>query len=72
MSSTTSAKTRLPQHSTGWPVRRRITDRAGKNQTTGPADWMKAKHREITLEEAAKIIQFRILAIRQVAHLARK
>lgn len=58
--SSTSPKTRLPQHSTGWRAIRIVTDRAGKNQATGPADWLKAKHRAITLDDAAQMIAARI------------
>lgn len=57
---TTSAKTRLPRHSTGWRAIRIVTDRAGKNQPAGPADWIKAKHRAITLDDAAQMIAARI------------
>lgn len=70
--SSTSPKTRLPQHSTGWRAIRIVTDRAGKNQATGPADWLRAKHRDITTVEAAELIRWRIQGIRQVTPLIRK
>lgn len=71
MLSTTSAKTRLPQHSTGWRALRIVTDRAGKYNPAGPADWIKARHREVTLPEAALMVQHRLRTIHEAAHPGR-
>lgn len=54
----TSARTRLPQHSTGWRVMRLVSDRGGKNITEHPAAW--GKHREITAPEAFALLEHRI------------
>lgn len=69
---TTSPRTRVPQHSTGWRAMRLISDRAGKYNPAGPADWIRAKHREVTLPEAALMVQHRLQAIHQAAQLHSK
>lgn len=69
---TSSAKTRLPQHSTGWRALRIVSDRAGKNHPSGPADWLRAKHRAITIDDAAELIRWRIRAVRQVSPLIKR
>lgn len=66
---TTSAKTTLPQHSTGWRALRLISDRGGKSVKTGPADWIKAQHRRHSLEESLLIIEHRATVIRHIARL---
>lgn len=63
---TASPKARIAQHSTGWRAMRIVTDRGGKFYVTGPADWIKAKHRALTLEEKFTLIHHRIRIIRSV------
>ena len=66
---TASPRTTLPQHSAGWRAIRIVTDRAGKNYKTGPADWVKVKHRRLDPGEVIAAVEQRIRVIRSVAAL---
>jgi hypothetical protein len=61
--------TKLPQHSTGWRALRIVSDRAAKGYKPVPTDWLRPRHREISLEEAAEIIKARLRIQRQVSQL---
>ena len=66
---TASPRTALPTHSTGWRALRIVSDRAGKGNVTGPGDWLKTKHRHLTLDQQIQIIQHRARIIRHIASL---
>lgn len=64
---TTSPRTTIAKHSTGWQVMRMITDRGGKNRKEVPAEW--GKHRLLTAAEAFTLLEQRVRAIRSVMAL---
>jgi hypothetical protein len=66
---TLAPRTKLPTHSAGWRALRIVSDRAGKGKETGPGDWLKTKHRYLTLDQQIQIIQHRARIIRHIASL---
>ena len=64
---TTSPRTTLAKHSTGWKAMRLVTDRSGKNRVEPPAEW--GKHRLLTPEEAFTVLERRVRIARGLMNL---
>lgn len=64
---TTSPRTTIAKHSTGWQVMRVLHDRGGKNRVEHPTEW--GKHRLTTAAEAIRILENRVRIIAKVMNL---
>ena len=64
---TSSPRTTIAKHSTGWGVMRVVTDRGGKNLKEGPNDW--GKHRFMTTVEAFAALERRVRVVGGIMRL---